>query len=170
MALYLPRLACFEPYRSCWLGRDHRRTWNDRCCFSMGWYRLRPPVDQGRLCCLWVRVRSFLAGRSDRHIMFSVSMILTKENAPNAASLGQSNGLVQFTMCFARSFAPFVVRYVCPPSRAGLPSCSSSALFATSLEYNLLGGYLWLVIMIMISFLGMTTSRKIKQNSVKTIG
>ncbi|KAG1835668.1 major facilitator superfamily domain-containing protein [Suillus variegatus] len=103
---------------------------------------------------LWVGIAFVLLLTKAACVAYGVSMILTKENAPNAASLGQSNGLVQFTMCFARSFAPFVV----------------SALFATSLEYNLLGGYLWLVIMIMISFLGMTTSRKIKQNSVKTIG
>jgi hypothetical protein len=105
-----------------------------------------------------------------QHIMFSISMILTKENAPNAASLGQSNGIVQFAMCFARSFAPFVVRCVCPPSRAELPSCSSSSLFAISAEYNLLGGHLWVAIMVMVSFLGMTISRKIEQTSVKTIG
>ncbi|KAG2115131.1 major facilitator superfamily domain-containing protein [Suillus discolor] len=103
---------------------------------------------------LWVGIAFVLLLTKAACIAYGVSMILTKENAPNAASLGQSNGLVQFTMCFARSFAPFVV----------------SALFATSLEYNLLGGYLWLVIMVMVSFLGMTTSRKIKQSSVKTIG
>jgi hypothetical protein len=101
--------------------------------------------------------------------IFSVSMILIKENAPNAASLGQSNGIVQFAMCFARSFAPFVVRYVCP-SRAGLLSCSSSALFSISTEYNLLAGQLWLAIMMTVSFLGMKLSRKIEQHSVKTIG
>jgi hypothetical protein len=39
-----------------------------------------------------------------------LSMILTKENAPSPASLGQSNGIIQFAMCLARSFAPFLVR------------------------------------------------------------
>ncbi|KAG2158160.1 major facilitator superfamily domain-containing protein [Suillus bovinus] len=87
-------------------------------------------------------------------IAYSVSMILTKENAPNPASLGQSNGIVQFAMCFARSFSPFVV----------------SALFSVSTKYNLLGGYLWLIIMMMVSFLGMAVTRKVEQNSVKTIG
>lgn len=38
-------------------------------------------------------------------------MILIKENAPSPASLGQSNGIVQFAMCSARSFAPFLVRW-----------------------------------------------------------
>lgn len=38
-------------------------------------------------------------------------MVLTKENAPSPASLGQSNGIVQFAMCSARSFAPFLVRW-----------------------------------------------------------
>lgn len=103
---------------------------------------------------LWVGIAFVLMLTKVACLAYPVSMILIKENAPNAASLGQSNGIVQFAMCFARSFAPFVV----------------SALFSISTEYNLLFGQLWLVIMVTISFLGMTTSRKIEQNSVKTIG
>ncbi|KIK38457.1 hypothetical protein CY34DRAFT_809315, partial [Suillus luteus UH-Slu-Lm8-n1] len=57
-------------------------------------------------------------------------------------------------MCFARSFAPFVV----------------SSPFATPAEHNLLGGHLWVVIMVTVSFLGITISRKIEHTSVKTIG
>ncbi|KAG2360854.1 major facilitator superfamily domain-containing protein [Suillus spraguei] len=97
---------------------------------------------------LWVGIAFVLMLSKVASLAYSLSMILTKENAPNAASLGQSNGIVQFAMSFARSFAPFVV----------------SALFAISTEYNLLGGYLWLAIMVTVSFLGMTTSRKIAQN------
>ncbi|KAG2360853.1 major facilitator superfamily domain-containing protein [Suillus spraguei] len=78
---------------------------------------------------LWVGIAFVLMLSRVAGLAFSLSMILTKENAPNAASLGQSNGIVQFAMCFARSFAPFVVR------------C----------EYNLLGGYLWLAIMVTIA-------------------
>ncbi|KAG2752160.1 MFS general substrate transporter [Suillus brevipes Sb2] len=103
---------------------------------------------------LWVGIAFVLMVSKVASLAYSISMILTKENAPNAASLGQSNGIVQFAMCFARSFAPFVV----------------SSLFAISAEYNLLGGYLWVVIMVTVSFLGMTISRKIEQTSVKTIG
>ncbi|KAG1882948.1 major facilitator superfamily domain-containing protein [Suillus subluteus] len=103
---------------------------------------------------LWVGIAFVLMLTKVCCLAYPVSMILIKENAPNAASLGQSNGIVQFAMCFARSFAPFVV----------------SALFSISTEYNLLGGQLWLVIMVTVSFLGMKTSRKVEQNSVRTIG
>jgi MFS family permease len=103
---------------------------------------------------LWVGIAFVLMLSKVACLAYSVSMILIKENAPNAASLGQSNGIVQFAMCFARSFAPFVV----------------SALFSISTEYNLLGGQLWLAIMMTVSFLGMKLSRKIEQHSVKTIG
>ncbi|KAG1858426.1 major facilitator superfamily domain-containing protein [Suillus subalutaceus] len=103
---------------------------------------------------LWVGIAFVLMLTKVCCLAYPVSMILVKENAPNAASLGQSNGIVQFAMCFARSFAPFVV----------------SALFSISSEYNLLGGQLWLVIMVTVSFLGMKTSRKVEQNSVRTIG
>ncbi|KAG2062688.1 MFS general substrate transporter, partial [Suillus decipiens] len=81
---------------------------------------------------LWVGIAFVLMLSKVASLAYSLSMLLTKENAPNAASLGQSNGIVQFAMCFARSFAPFVV----------------SALFAISMEYNLLCGYLWLAIMV----------------------
>lgn len=47
----------------------------------------------------------------------SLSMILIKENVPSPATLGQSNGIVQFTMCSARSVAPFLVRYLSDPCR-----------------------------------------------------
>lgn len=103
---------------------------------------------------LWVGIAFVLMLSKVASLGYSLSMILTKENAPNAASLGQSNGIIQFAMCFARSFAPFLV----------------SALFASSVEYNLLGGHLWVAIMVTVSFLGTTISRKIEQNSVKTIG
>jgi hypothetical protein len=42
-------------------------------------------------------------------------------------------------------------------------------MFAISIDYNLLGGYLWAVIMVAVSFMGATISRKIEQNSVKTV-
>lgn len=103
---------------------------------------------------LWVGIAFVLMLTKVASLAYSISMILTKENAPNPASLGQSNGIVQFAMCFARSFAPFLV----------------SSLFAISVEYNLLGGYLWVAIMVTVSFLGTTMSRKIEQHSAKTIG
>ncbi|KAG1736727.1 major facilitator superfamily domain-containing protein [Suillus lakei] len=111
-------------------------------------------IGTATVALLWVGIAFALMLTKVASLAYSISMILTKENAPNAASLGQSNGIVQFAMCFARSFAPFLV----------------SALFAISAEYNLLGGHLWVAIMVTVSFLGTTISRKIEQNSVKTIG
>lgn len=95
---------------------------------------------------LWVGIAFVLMLSKVACLAYPLSMVLTKENAPNAASLGRSNGIVQFAMCFARSFAPFVV----------------SALFAISVEYNLLGGHLWVAIMVTVSFLGITISRKVE--------
>ncbi|KAG1749005.1 major facilitator superfamily domain-containing protein [Suillus paluster] len=103
---------------------------------------------------LWVGIAFVLMLSKVASLAYSLSMLLTKENAPNAASLGQSNGLIQFAMCLARSFAPFLV----------------SSLFAISAEYNLLGGHLWVAVMVAVSFLGTTISRKIEQNSVKMTG
>lgn len=43
---------------------------------------------------------------------FRLSMILVNDNAPTPDSLGATNGLVQFAMCFTRSFCPAFARYV----------------------------------------------------------
>jgi hypothetical protein len=97
-------------------------------------------------------------------------MMLVKMNAPSPASLGQSNGIVQFAMCFSRAFAPFLVRCVAILLRVqDVSSWCFSSMFAISIDYNLLGGYLWAVIMVAVSFMGATISRKIEQNSVKTV-
>jgi hypothetical protein len=40
-----------------------------------------------------------------------MNMLLIKENA-QSTSLGVANGLVQFSMCLARTFAPVFVRWV----------------------------------------------------------
>ncbi|KAJ8592806.1 MFS general substrate transporter [Rhizopogon salebrosus TDB-379] len=102
---------------------------------------------------LWVGIAFILLLCKVAGLSYSISMILVKMNAPSPASLGQSNGIVQFAMCFSRAFAPFLV----------------SSMFAISIDYNLLGGYLWAVIMVAVSFMGATISRKIEQNSVKTV-
>ncbi|KAH7929785.1 MFS general substrate transporter [Leucogyrophana mollusca] len=102
---------------------------------------------------LWIGIAVVLGISKVGALAYSLSMILIKENAPNSASLGQTNGIVQFTMCLARSFAPFFV----------------SSLFALSIDNNLLGGYLWVVLMVAFSFLGTTVSHKISENSKTTI-
>ncbi|EGN96080.1 hypothetical protein SERLA73DRAFT_185613 [Serpula lacrymans var. lacrymans S7.3] len=102
---------------------------------------------------LWSGIACVLAMSKIGALAYSLSMILVKENAPNAASLGQTNGIVQFAMCFARSFAPFLV----------------SSLFALSIDNNLLGGYLWVVIMIVVAFLGSSISYRISKHSKSTL-
>ncbi|EIW85420.1 MFS general substrate transporter [Coniophora puteana RWD-64-598 SS2] len=98
---------------------------------------------------LWVGVAVVLGLAKVGCVAFGLSMILIKDNSPNAASLGQCNGIVQFAMCFARSFAPFLV----------------SSLFALSVDNNLLGGYLWVVVMVVVSLGGARVSRRIAMNT-----
>ncbi|KAH7909720.1 major facilitator superfamily domain-containing protein [Hygrophoropsis aurantiaca] len=102
---------------------------------------------------LWLGIAIVLGISKIGALAYSLSMILIKENAPNAASLGQTNGIVQFTMCLARSFAPFLV----------------SSLFALSIDNDLLGGYLWVVLMVTLSLLGTTVSHKISEHSRTTL-
>ncbi len=102
-------------------------------------------------------------------------MILVKESAPDAASLGVTNGIAQFAMV-GFSFCP------CPPQKsplprdaytlAILPQCLSrsfspafaSSLMAFSIGYDfILLRYLWVIVMTLICFLGTTLSRRIAE-------
>ncbi|RDX56894.1 MFS general substrate transporter [Lentinus brumalis] len=81
-------------------------------------------------------------------LAFSTSMILVKEAAPDAASLGVTNGLCQFAMCLSRSFSP----------------AFASSLLAFSIGYEfILLRYLWVIVMTIICFLGTTLSRRIAE-------
>ncbi|KAF8558452.1 MFS general substrate transporter [Imleria badia] len=102
---------------------------------------------------LWIGIAIVLTFSRISVLSFVLSMILIKENAPSSASLGQSNGIVQVSMCFARSIAPFFV----------------SSLFALSIDNNLLGGYMWVVIMASLAYFSTSISRKISLHSKKTI-
>ncbi|KAG6333599.1 hypothetical protein ID866_5484 [Astraeus odoratus] len=101
--------------------------------------------DSHSTAILWVGIIFVLGITRVGALAYSTSLILTKENTPNSASLGKSNGIVQFSMCLARSFAPFTV----------------SSLFAISIDNNLVGGYLWVIIMVFVSILGVQTSHSI---------
>ncbi|KAF9228644.1 MFS general substrate transporter [Gyrodon lividus] len=109
--------------------------------------------DVSTTAMLWTGIAMVLTLSKTATLCYSLSMILTKENVPTLASLGQANGIVQFAMCLSRSFAPFLV----------------SSLFALSIDSNLLGGHLWAVIMVLVAYLSTTISRKISLHSKKTI-
>ncbi|THH20372.1 hypothetical protein EW146_g974 [Bondarzewia mesenterica] len=96
---------------------------------------------------VWCCIAALLGITRIATLAFSVSMILVKESAPTPASLGVTNGLVQFFMCFARAFSPAFV----------------SSLFALSLDFNILGGYLWVLIMVVISILAASLARSIEK-------
>ncbi|KAI6150968.1 hypothetical protein BKA82DRAFT_34992 [Pisolithus tinctorius] len=94
---------------------------------------------------LWIGIAITLGLSKIGSLAYSTSIILVKEHSPNPGALSQSNGIVQFAMCFARSFAPFLV----------------SSLFALSIDNKLLWGYLWAVVMICISTVSGIDARRI---------
>ncbi|KAG8217332.1 major facilitator superfamily domain-containing protein [Butyriboletus roseoflavus] len=110
-------------------------------------------MDAYTTATLWIGIAVVLALSRVGALAYSLSMILIKDNAPSPASLGQSNGIVQFAMCSARSFAPFLV----------------SSLFALSIDNNILGGYLWVVVMASLAYFSTAISRKISLHSKKTV-
>ncbi|KAI0282204.1 MFS general substrate transporter [Russula aff. rugulosa BPL654] len=85
---------------------------------------------------VWCGIAALLALSRLGCLAFALSMILVNENAPTPDSLGATNGLVQFAMCFTRSFCP----------------AFASALFASLAGKKILYGNLWVVIMASISY------------------
>ncbi|KAL1947733.1 hypothetical protein VTO73DRAFT_13457 [Trametes versicolor] len=97
---------------------------------------------------VWLGIGVILCISRCAALAFSVSMILVKDAAPNAASLGVTNGIAQFAMCFSRSFSPAFA--------------SSILAFSIGYEFVLLR-YLWVLVMTLICFLGTTLSRRIAE-------
>ncbi|KAF8078099.1 major facilitator superfamily domain-containing protein [Lyophyllum atratum] len=102
-------------------------------------------IDAGTHAKIWIGIALILGTSRVGCLAYSVSMILVKEHAPNPSSLGSTNGLVQFSMCLGRAFAPAFV----------------SSAFALSVDKNLLGGNLWVVVMAVICCLASYTARSI---------
>ncbi|CCL99154.1 uncharacterized protein FIBRA_01169 [Fibroporia radiculosa] len=97
---------------------------------------------------IWMGICGLLLLARTACLAYSVSMILIKESAPDPSSLGATNGLCQFFMCFARSFSP----------------AFASSLFAFSNGFDhVLVRYLWVMVMAIVSFLGTTFSRRIAE-------
>jgi cobalamin biosynthesis protein CobD/CbiB len=71
-------------------------------------------------------------------------MILVRHNTANSA-LGSANGLVQFAMCVSRAISPAFI----------------SSVFALSMEHKLVGGYLWVGIMVFICLAGTSLTLRI---------
>jgi hypothetical protein len=81
----------------------------------------------------------------DADYLRSFNMILVRENNPNPESLASTNGLVQFAMSLFRALGPAVL----------------SSTFAASIDNHLLGGYAWLVVIVVICIYGTYSTRGI---------
>ncbi|KAG6336070.1 hypothetical protein ID866_3017 [Astraeus odoratus] len=100
---------------------------------------------------LWTGIIIVLAISRVGILGYSVSTILVKEHSPNPASLSQVNGIVQFSMSLGSSLAPFMI----------------SSLFTTLIRNRILGGYLWAIIMVVVSTIISVNSRKILVHAKK---
>jgi len=78
---------------------------------------------------------------------FSIIMILTKDHTPGTASLGTSNGLAEFAQSFAAAISPALF----------------GSLFAFSITKNVLGGYLWAIVLVVITLLGSTLAESMRK-------
>ncbi|KAF4608969.1 hypothetical protein EYR40_001322 [Pleurotus pulmonarius] len=93
---------------------------------------------------LWSGIVLCLCVARTGYLAHSLSMLLIKRYAPPSA-LASTNGLVQFSLCLARAVSPAFI----------------SSLFALSTEKNLVGGRLWVVVMLFMSIGATVTSKAI---------
>ncbi|KAF9483848.1 major facilitator superfamily multidrug-resistance, DHA1 sub-family [Pholiota conissans] len=107
-------------------------------------------LDSFTTSLLWCGIWSILCMARVAFLAYSVNMLLIKRFAPNSSSLGSTAGLVQFSICFSRAFSP----------------AFASSLFAFCASRNLIGGYLWVIIMVSLGFLSSLFSKNIVQESV----
>ncbi|KAJ7456874.1 major facilitator superfamily domain-containing protein [Mycena latifolia] len=71
-------------------------------------------------------------------LSFATNLMLVRSNSPTPSALGATNGLNQLVIALARCFSPGFI----------------STIFALSVDNNLLGGYIWAVVMTLISAWG----------------
>jgi len=108
---------------------------------------------------LWVGIGICLAMSRIACLAYSLNMILIKEHAPGPSSLGTANGLAQVAQCLARAVAPTFV----------------SCLFALSVDNDLLGGHLWMIVMVILSIISWVLSANVPEglgnvDGFKTLG
>ncbi|PIL35917.1 MFS general substrate transporter [Ganoderma sinense ZZ0214-1] len=80
-------------------------------------------------------------------LAFSIIMILTKDHTPGTTSLGTANGLAELFQSIAAALGPITV----------------SSLFAISAKKHLLGGYLWVVLLVLESGFGAWVAGRIRR-------
>lgn len=86
------------------------------------------------------------------YLPFSFGIILAKEGAPNQASLGPTNGLVQMAMAFGKVLSPAI----------------ANSTFAASVESRVFGGYLWVLVLAGIACLvPLSSARVVREISRK---
>ncbi|KAH8829533.1 MFS general substrate transporter [Flagelloscypha sp. PMI_526] len=76
---------------------------------------------------IWVGIALTMLFSRIGNVAYALSMVLVKQHSPNQSTLGSVNGLVQWSMCLARAFAPAV----------------ASSMFALCQDYPVMGGYFW---------------------------
>ncbi|KAJ3565839.1 hypothetical protein NP233_g7383 [Leucocoprinus birnbaumii] len=98
-----------------------------------------------RLALVWTEIVFLMVLSRLGCLAYSVSLILCKEHSPAPTALAKTNGLVLLGMCLARAGAPAFV----------------SSVFAWSIKYHVLGGYLWIIVMVLVCLLGCSLSKRI---------
>ncbi|KZP26906.1 MFS general substrate transporter [Athelia psychrophila] len=110
-----------------------------------GYDRTTGELSSQASAAIWVGIAIVMAMARIANLAYSFNIIIIKENCPNSASLGMSNGIVQFTMCLARALSP----------------AFTSSIFALSVDYNILGGFAWLIATFLVGLLGIIESRSL---------
>ncbi|KAJ7153534.1 major facilitator superfamily domain-containing protein [Mycena crocata] len=103
-------------------------------------------LKNGSSIVLWIGVAVVQICSRVALMTYSTNLILVRSNSPTPSALGAANGLNQLVMALSRCVSPAFV----------------SAVFALSVDHNLLGGHFWVIIMVLISLYGYCISRTVE--------
>ncbi|TFK42727.1 major facilitator superfamily domain-containing protein [Crucibulum laeve] len=98
---------------------------------------------------IWMGIAVILSMARVGFLAYSVSMLLVREHSPHPSALGSTTGIVQFAICFARAFSP----------------AFTSAIFALSIDMELLYGNIWVVVLVGIASGSCIFSKKVMEKS-----
>ncbi|KAF8894468.1 major facilitator superfamily domain-containing protein [Infundibulicybe gibba] len=109
-------------------------------------------MDPGTTAVLWACIIVILSMARVGFLGYSVNMLLIKRHSPDPSSVASTNALVQFFICFSRAFSPALV----------------SATYAISTNFDGLGHYSWVLVMVSLSVSTCSLSKRIVKESAKT--
>ncbi|PFH50074.1 hypothetical protein AMATHDRAFT_146063 [Amanita thiersii Skay4041] len=110
-------------------------------------------MSQRTLTLVWIGIGVILSIARVGCLAYCVNTLLIKQYTPNVSALGSANALVQFSICLSRAFSPAIVSFV----------------FTRSQKWRVLGGYGWVLLLVLVSAGGNIMSSVVGREEVAPV-